>query len=230
MLYNQANMESNNPLEQSEEKEELFEELAHLLYLKQDPTKKDLLTDKGKARIDDFLRQASESEKAEVERRAGMKRKASLYTNRNTSRRELEKIEKEMAENPKLQEYIEKTWASKLAKNYVHWQLASEFNQEFDQKRFEMNEKEINKLFEFLGKYREEMEEGLVEASTPVMLEGEVEEETPDFETAYTYLGFLKNMKAYIKGSLNTREKENLDEAIISSRALQKIYGILSKN
>lgn len=133
--------------ENFEDRSELYEKIAYILYAK----KYYAIKNEDEKQLLSFLKDASQEEKEEVEQLAKIIEKYNIYINTDTKYEEIEQIEAEMEKNFRMKDYIERHYAEVLAKDYFVWietlrnyeKIKKEKDRPYEERRKELEAKNI---------------------------------------------------------------------------------------
>jgi len=116
--------------ESFEDKGPIYEKMARLFMISQNPTKFFPLNPKEGRELSAFWEKASEKDKKKIQKLADWGFTYFIYTDKNTPEKEKEELEKKMNEDLQLREYVEKRWARAITEDYVTWRSALEDHEE----------------------------------------------------------------------------------------------------
>ncbi len=207
--------------ENFEDKEERLEELGDLMMRWEHPKVLGELTPDEEFEIQKFVSDESPETVAEVKKKADFQYKNQLFVFGEDEEYESlkKKIAEEMKKDPELCKYIEKNWAAYLIDEYADWRQA--IREGHTDTVGDLTKEQVQKLFEFLDKYRKEMEAALERKVR--MTSGGVYESL-DREEIHQILASLKNMKKYFAGEMGTTEESEFNNTILDNPREMELF------
>lgn len=209
---------------ESESSPEELEEMSRLWVMRYNQEDFNIvpLTAEENEKLDNFLKTADTETVARVERIAHMRVEYFWYMDKNLPEDKRQEIDREMAKDGELREYVESSYAKLLAEEYSMWRYEIENSEEM---RSEMNEYEIRKFFEYMEKYPDVVDESLISMTSQATLTPERKIEINPDETAFlTERQKLFNLRDYLVGELGSRARDKFNNELIDDVRFRQMF------